>query len=122
MKTLPLLHLHRTITLVLLLGTRVLAADGGVDAGSTLVDFSDPLYMQCEEAPPSITLPDGSSLLPKKRAERVACIMATCEVDRENKAKALEAAPPPSWWVAIIATAGAGIALGVALGRTLTSP
>lgn len=119
-RRLPLLHAHRALTLVLLFGTRVFAVDAGTSSG--LVLYSDPLYAQCREAEPSQPLDGGWVLLPPARAERVACLMTTCEVDRQAKVSASDAAPPPSWLVVAVTTGVLAAIAGFWAGRASTLP
>lgn len=79
----------------------LLAADGG-----TL--FSDSLYSTCREAPPVVQLDGGWVLLPPERAERNACLMATCETDRQTRQNQSQ---PAQWVQVTTAIASAVIAV-----------
>ena len=93
-----------------------MSTDGGVDAG-TVIEFR---YETCPEAPPSQRFSVGELatepgwFLPTKRAERNACIVATCEERLRQKTALSE--PPPSWfiWSSVLGVAmlGLGITLG----------
>lgn len=100
----------RWVALLLLL-SRLSWADP--DAG---VRFDASLYATCPEAPPVVALDGGWALLPPARAERLACLMATCEADRRMKQEALEASPPPGWWLGasavVVVVAAAAFAVG----------
>lgn len=89
----------------------ILSADGG-----TGPDFSVPLYGSCREAPP-VERVDGGVFYPDARHERVACLLTTCDVDRQGKAKLLAEQPPPPSYVIYGLSIAAAVALGLVLGR-----
>lgn len=82
----------------------LLATDGG--------SFDSPLYGTCPDGPPPVLVDyDGglAVLLPPLRAQRDACLMATCETRRSE----LEAAPPVPLAATVIVAAAAFVAGGV---------
>lgn len=105
----------------------VLAQDAGVDAG-VHADFKAPIYASCPDAPPfevsdgglTLTLP-GDIIGRKERGERLACLMTTCDVDRQQKAARLDEQPAPWWWVTATGAAVLLAAGAFALGR-VTAP
>jgi len=93
--------------------------DAGVrrDAGVVVPDFSAALYSVCPDAPPAEPSADGGWWMPHERFERVACLMATCDVSRQlAKNENTDAVTPPGWlsWAAGIVTA---VTIGVGVGR-----
>lgn len=98
-----------------------LGTDGGIapDAGFTpglfapVPTYSEALYASCPEAEPSIPVDGGWRLLPPSRVARVACLMETCDVDRQLKEEQLAGQAPPWWWWAAGVAFVAGIAGGV---------
>ena len=98
----------------------VLAADGGVSASDAGVrtdggtqTFISELYGSCPDAPPSMPLDGGWVLLPPARAQRLACLMETCDVARQGEKKIAE--EPPYWWAIGMGLFGAGLAAGMAV-------
>lgn len=106
----------RVLPLLLLLAWPARANDGGTSADAG-VRFDAPLYAMCPEAPPLVELDGGWKLLPPSRAERLACLLATCEADRRAKQDALEDSPPPWWWLGASAVVVTVAAAAFALGR-----
>lgn len=91
------------------------AMDGGIDAGVKLPRFDDGVYRQCREAPPLVSV-EGGYFMPEARAQRLTCLMNTCELDREAKSRLIaETPPPPPWWLWALGVTTA-LSLGVALG------
>ena len=93
------------------------AQDAGVlKDGGAVADFSAPLYRACLDAPPAEP-GDGGWWMPQSRFERVACLMATCDVSRQLMKNEITNQPePPGWlpWAAGIVTA---VTVGVGIGR-----
>jgi hypothetical protein len=93
------------------------------DAGVLAPTFSEPLYATCPEAPPAekvtndtwLRPPAGSYILSPKRAARNACLMETCDVDRQKKEQLLDGSSAPNWAVQF----GIGVATGIAAGFTI---
>lgn len=86
------------------------APDGGAEL-ELRPDWASPLYSDCPDAGPALAQPGGGWLLPADRAARNACLMATCDVRRQQ----LEAAPPPLGMTSLLFSAlafGAGLVLG----------
>ncbi len=101
-----------TLLLALIIGV---TGDGGVDGGAA-VDFTAPLYGQCSEAPP-VERVDGGVFMPAAREARVACLMVTCESDRQRKSRLLDEQPiPPAWYLWAVGLSAA-LALGAVIGR-----
>lgn len=99
------------LLLTVLLG----ATDAGVDAGVELPRFDAPVYQQCREAPPLVAV-DGGYFMPEPRAQRLTCLLNTCELDRAAKSRFIgETPPPPAWWLWALGVTSA-LSLGVALG------
>lgn len=91
------------------------AVDGGVDAGVVLPAFDDAVYAQCREAPPIVPV-DGGYFMPEPRAQRLTCLLNTCELDREAKSRFIgETPPPPAWWLWALGVTSA-LSLGVFIG------
>lgn len=87
--------------------------------------FTDSLYAVCPDAPPSMgsvplpdggvfLLPPGSAYLPAPRPARIACLMETCDIDRQAKGKANDT--PPAWWAVSMGFFSLGVTLGAVLG------
>jgi hypothetical protein len=93
------------------------AMDAGVqeqDAGPVTLDA--PVYARCREAPP-LEPSDGGYFLPEARAQRLTCLLSTCELDRREKSKLLMELPPaPTWWLWVLSVTSA-IALGALVAR-----
>jgi len=86
--------------------------------------FSEPLYASCPEAPPSETvtkdqpvrvLVPGDVILSAARASRVACLMETCDLDRQSKAKLLDGPQGPKWWLTLASAFSFGLTVGAAV-------
>jgi len=95
----------------------VLAADGGtLSAPGRTPDWSAPIYSECNERWPAdagyaVEQPDGQWLYPKARNARVACLMATCDVRRQDDEH--EAPPLSSTSITFsMITFAAGLILG----------
>lgn len=70
--------------------------------------FSEPLYAQCEEAPPAEAV-DGGWLFSTQRASRVSCLLVSCDERRLQ----LEPQPvPPTSLVLSLVSLAVGLALG----------
>lgn len=87
-----------------------LAQSVGVDGGGPLTDAADagfpppfaaPIYGKCPVTEEKAIEVDGGWLLPTARAERAACLLASCEEDRKNGRSGAVATAPPAWvwWV-----------------------
>lgn len=93
------------------------------DAGVLAPTFSEPLYATCPDAPPAekvtndtwLRPPVGSYILSPKRAARNACLMETCDVDRQKKEQLLTGSTAPNWAIQF----GVGVATGIAAGYTI---
>lgn len=85
----------------------LLAQDGG--------RFSDVVYASCPDASdagPAVEL-DGGWWLPDPRGPRVACLVESCEMRREE----LEAQPASPAWVWLAVGLVVGVSVGVAVRR-----
>lgn len=100
----------------------VLAVDGGtVDSGTLSApgrtpDFGAELYSECNERWPAdagaaVQQPGGAWLYPAARNARVACLLATCDVDRQDRARETPLLSTGAA-VAIMVSAGLGLLLG----------
>lgn len=99
---------------------------GAADAGDAT--FDDPLYDVCPEAPATqdvsgallqldggvAVLDPGTLLFPPERAKRTACLMETCDVDRQGKKALLDGPSQPAWWVGWASALGLGLGFGFA--------
>lgn len=93
----------------------LLATDGGVPPDAGGLTFSDGLYASCPDAKDApATQLDGGWFLPEVRAQRVACLMATCETARRGEKEI--AATPPYWWVAASVAVVGALATGIGVG------
>lgn len=104
--------------LAALLSQMPVDADGGSPAmdagvfesdGGTSLTVPASFYSECVEAPPLVKT-DGGFFMPQLRAERNACMLATCEASY-----VIETNNRPGWvpWViGVAASIGAGIAIG----------
>lgn len=115
-------------TAVLVLALSAHAADGGVELSA---NFDAPLYATCPDAPasrdasdiwlgdagaPDVHLIDpGASYLPSRRSARIACLLETCDVDRQGKQKILDGPSAPAWWAGWVAAFGTGVSVALGL-------
>jgi hypothetical protein len=102
------------------------AVDGGVVEAPT-TSFTDVIYDACPEAPLTVdvsgaelkldggvqVLDVGSLLLGPQRAQRNACLMATCDAARAGYKKTLDGPSQPAWWVGWFSAGSLGIGLGI---------
>lgn len=93
-------------------------ADGGHDlAVDDAGTYTAQVYSTCPGAPPVQVLDGGWKLLPPERAERIACLMAVCESERDRRAKEMAATPPQPSWLVYVGTAASSFAAGFTLAK-----
>lgn len=91
------------MTLFLTFLLSVAPLDGGVK-------FSDALYSICPQAGPATRTLSGDWIMPHERAERLACLIETCEARRlQFEVREKEQGAPAAWWAIVLVAVSSAV-------------